>query len=377
MAEVRELRPGVWFVRVYIGQDIDGKKKRKSKTVHGTKRDAMRVARELESLKDAGKLHSGSNRTVNEAFDEYLHSVQATIAPKTYLGRVQTLKRPRELFGARYLTALTRKEVQDYINELVDRGLKPSTIHQAFRNLKQALTFALHEGYIHQNPADRVNLPRNTYSTADTMTALTEEQVRRLLTEAAKTEWYALIALRLETGLRPSEAFALTYADIDLERRVIRVHSAVALDKNHRPYLRPSTKTGRSREIFVSQNLIDILLEHQERFKSLITKIPGLIFATIDGGLMNPSRSAYYFKRILKAADLPPMRFYDLRHTAASVRILAGQPLPLVRDILGHSSLQQLSQTYARTNEPAHQEAADDYAAMAYPEKPDNTDTEQ
>lgn len=98
---------------------------------------------------------------------------------------------------------------------------------------------------------------------------------------------------------------------------------------------------------------------------------------TIDGGLMNPSRSAYYFKRILKAAELPPMRFYDLRHTAASVRILAGQPLPLVGDILGHSSLQQLSQTYARTNEPAHQEAADDYAAMAYPEKPDNTDTEQ
>ena len=48
MATLREKRPGVWEVRVFIGSDARGRPTQLSRTVHGGKRDAQRVAAELE-----------------------------------------------------------------------------------------------------------------------------------------------------------------------------------------------------------------------------------------------------------------------------------------------------------------------------------------
>ena len=48
MATIREKRPGVWEVRVFTGTDARGRPTQLSKTVHGGKRDAQRLAAELE-----------------------------------------------------------------------------------------------------------------------------------------------------------------------------------------------------------------------------------------------------------------------------------------------------------------------------------------
>ncbi len=46
MATIREKRPGVWEVRAFTGRDERGRPTQVSQTVHGTKRDAQRVAAE-------------------------------------------------------------------------------------------------------------------------------------------------------------------------------------------------------------------------------------------------------------------------------------------------------------------------------------------
>ena len=49
MATIRKRAEGVWEVRVFVGRDERGKPIQRSKTVHGGKRDAERVAAELET----------------------------------------------------------------------------------------------------------------------------------------------------------------------------------------------------------------------------------------------------------------------------------------------------------------------------------------
>ena len=66
MATVRERRPGVWEIRVFTGTDRRGRPTQVSRTVYGGKRDAQRLAAELEV--GPGRAASGG-RTVSDVLD--------------------------------------------------------------------------------------------------------------------------------------------------------------------------------------------------------------------------------------------------------------------------------------------------------------------
>ncbi len=65
----------------------------------------------------------------------------------------------------------------------------------------------------------------------------------------------------------------------------------------------------------------------------------GLIFCNVYGGYFNPGRVWYLFKKLLKQAGLPDVRFHDLRHGAATVLLAAKMDLKAVSELLGHSSV--------------------------------------
>ncbi len=65
----------------------------------------------------------------------------------------------------------------------------------------------------------------------------------------------------------------------------------------------------------------------------------GLIFCNVYGSYFNPGRLWYLFKKLLKQADLPDVRFHDLRHGAATVLLAAKMDLKAVSELLGHSSV--------------------------------------
>ena len=65
------------------------------------------------------------------------------------------------------------------------------------------------------------------------------------------------------------------------------------------------------------------------------------------------------FKRILTKAELPDIRFHDLRYSAASLMLAQGIPLRLIQDILGHSSITLTAKLYAHVGEQLRLEAAD------------------
>src|SRR5690348_15818231 len=68
VATIREKRRGVWEVRVFTGRDENGKPTQLSRTVEGTKRDAMRVAAQFDSAPSS----SGAGRTVAEMLDAWV-----------------------------------------------------------------------------------------------------------------------------------------------------------------------------------------------------------------------------------------------------------------------------------------------------------------
>src|SRR5262249_28427531 len=85
----------------------------------------------------------------------------------------------------------------------------------------------------------------------------------------------------------------------------------------------------------------------------------GLVFPNTVGTPLEPHSLHEDFKRILSRADLPDMRFHDLRHSAASLMLAQGIPWRSIQEILGHSSIALTANLYAHVGEQLTREAAD------------------
>ncbi len=83
-----------------------------------------------------------------------------------------------------------------------------------------------------------------------------------------------------------------------------------------------------------------------------------LVVTTSDGALINPSNSHRHFKKILRKANLPNIRFHDLRHTHATLMLQQGEHPKVVSERLGHSSIQITLDTYSHALPNLQAEAA-------------------
>ena len=83
----------------------------------------------------------------------------------------------------------------------------------------------------------------------------------------------------------------------------------------------------------------------------------GLIFCDRYGSFFNPDCVWYLFKKLLKEAGLPDVRFHDLRHSAATVLLAAKVDLKVVSELLGHSSVAITVDIYADVLPEMQQEA--------------------
>jgi len=78
----------------------------------------------------------------------------------------------------------------------------------------------------------------------------------------------------------------------------------------------------------------------------------------------SPSHLSHLFPRLVNQADLPPIRFHDLRHGAASLSLAAGYDLKTVQALLGHHSIACTVDTYASVLPSLARHAAEATAAL-------------
>lgn len=82
-----------------------------------------------------------------------------------------------------------------------------------------------------------------------------------------------------------------------------------------------------------------------------------LVLASATGEPLNEREVVRHFKAVLKAANLPDIRLYDLRHTCASLLLAAGENPKVVSERLGHASVTLTLDTYSHVL-PGLQQAA-------------------
>jgi integrase len=65
----------------------------------------------------------------------------------------------------------------------------------------------------------------------------------------------------------------------------------------------------------------------------------GYVFTSEDGEPIHPQTAGWAFTKALRASDMPPLRFHDLRHTCASILLRSGTHPKVVSELLGHANV--------------------------------------
>src|SRR5882724_10441826 len=239
-------RPGSrWLIRWYIGRSPEGKRKYESKTIVGTRLDAMR-----ELAKRCGERQPGAQPREPEPLEGYLkHWLAEVLAPKVTAGTARSYAEQLEPIIARLgscrLDRIATHDIQAVYNSLSESGLAPRNVRYTHTVLKAALKHAVRVRLIPSNPCEHLSLPRRNHREA---TVWTMEQAQAFLQathddpklRADHLLWYTL----LHTGLRPGEAFGLQWEN--LEENKLRIVRAVAEGKHEGEYVLKEPKTRRA-----------------------------------------------------------------------------------------------------------------------------------
>jgi integrase len=252
--------------------------------------------------------------------------------------------------GGLRLEQLTPARAQELVEKLrsadgsrLNRGaLSPRSVQLAVQVLKAATRWALATGLIMRDPLVGFRRPRAQASSAATG-AWTAAEARRFLDHVATDRMRAAWWLLLSRGLRRGELVGLKWSAVDLDSGVIRVIETRVVVDAKATASTPKTDAGR-RAVKLDAGLVAELRRHRQ-IVGLERQVAGeawtdtgFVFVNEIGEPYRPELISRTFSRLAKAAGLRPIRLHDLRHTAASLMLAAGESPKVVAEILGHSS---------------------------------------
>ena len=368
---VERIGPDRWRIRWYVGRAVDGRRLYQRRTLTGTKQAAEREL--AEALKRAEGGFVESDRTVATLVVEWLQSKETSrkVRARTLSDyRYQAEKYVLPFVGHVELRRLRFDHVQALVNALAGEGKAGETVRKAYRVLHGALAYAVRLRLLPHNPALGVELPLRDQRE---MLAFGPDEARAFMRAIVGNRHEALFAFLLGTGCRPSEAFALAWRDLDLERATVTIWRSVErLGTELR--IVEGTKTEKSRRALrLSASLVDSLRAHRGRQAQLILeagplydRVADLVFANDLGGLLDPRNVVNrHFKPTLAHAGLSSsIRLYDLRHSHATLLLHEGVNVKAVSARLGHASAAMTLDRYAHALPVADAQAVEAFDAV-------------
>jgi integrase len=331
---VRTGTPGIYkrgSRYVVVHRDPNGRQRKRSARTLAEARD-LKAA--LTADVRRGEYRTLSRVTFADYAAEWIESYQGRtsrgIRPETLDDyRADLEDRAVPFFGRTQLAAIEPRDVKRYAAQLAGRGLSPGSVRNLLAPVRALLATAFEEGLIRSNPAAGLRIIQRVEEADEPQTkALTTDELRTLLDEVPD-DWRPFFTFLAHSGLRISEAIALTWADVDFGKRRVDVRRRLyrgRLDS-------PKSRYGR-RAVPISAGLSQTLWRLRG---ASADEAP--VFASRAGGFLDSSNvAARVLKPAARRAGVPWAGFHTFRHTCATTLFRSGLNAKQVQMWLGHHS---------------------------------------
>ena len=246
--------------------------------------------------------------------------------------------------------------IQSFYNSLT---CTPKTVHSVHKLISMFFRHCLEADLIIKNPLLAVKLP-DIEEIKKTNTALSDNDINKLLQEARKNPKNFIFVFAIFSGLREGEILALTHKDIDLSNDIINVNKSVkhlTVNGAYAPILTtPKTKSS-IRTVPILGAIKKLLKAHisKEIEKHFKLGIP----LTKDSVLFSSDACTYReapnllrsLKRLCKRIGIEETTFHSLRHSFCTILAKQGVPLKTASILMGHSDISVTAKIYTHVDD--------------------------
>lgn len=388
----KDPKTGLWWFIVDLPPGPEGERRQAKRRGFATKREAQEALDELRLSSRQGTFVAPAKTTFSSYLAEWLPAMRRELAETTWESYDRNIRLHIEpALGGIRLQALDGMTISRFYADLLSSGrklgkqsagLKPRTVRYVATILHKALDDAVKDRRIPINPAAQAKPPSASAAKAPEMHAWTGPELRRFLELASEQDdrYYWPWLVLATTGARRGEVLGLRWADIDLEHALASIRQTVIpltkqSGKGREGRIVPRTKSDKARVIELDSPTIAALKtwksrQAQERLlMGAGYQDHDLIFCRPDGRPYHPEAFSKTFARRLrqeKYAELPTIRLHDLRHTWATLALVAGVHVAVVSKRLGHSSPMVTWSTYQHVVKGMQTDAAEKVAALIF-----------
>ena len=330
----------------------------------------IKYGKMLQQLAD-GSLTINQNSTVSHWADIWLETYKAgNMTPKSFLTYRQKLDGYiLPAIGRMKMKDVREPHLQRILNDERDRSF--SHVSKLRMVIRSMFARAYSAGIINRDPAANLELPRTTKGTHRSITA---QERAAILAVADRGEHNGClwVKLLLFCGLRPGEAAALQWRDVDLENAILHIQRAK--ESGSSTIKTPKTGAG-VRDVPIPAHLLaDLRKARRGPFEPVLHQAKDVRKPHTESSartmwhsfkrLVDIEMGAQLFRNQVIQHGEPDELWetltpYCLRHTYCTDLQNAGVPINVAKYLMGHSDISMTANIYTHTTEETVQQAAD------------------
>jgi len=351
-------------------RDENEKIKQKSVAKYTNKKDAEKHLIDLKSNINNNKFIINKNITFKDRCIQYMNDESKGFSPTTQMSRKSIINTNiNTFFSDIKLSEINPSILQSFAN-YVYKNHTPSSAKHRLSFVKAVLNEAYRLKEINENPCEFIKTPKSFVKDKQTAEVYTREEVKLVIEKLDGTDIEIPILLMLTLGLRCGEVCGLRWDDINFKENTISINQILVYINGQGILFKEPKTLGSIRTISAPNELMIKLkkrkAQHNEYKLSNILEYDNIV-------CLNTVLTPYYDKslirswyRFLDKNNIRRIRLHDLRHTHATMLILAGTDMKTVSDRLGHTDIKITMNRYSHVLQEMDRKASDNISNIMF-----------
>ena len=351
---IRKRKDGKWLVTFPSGLYKANGKREYLYRYAATQAEAAEILRQLQAEKGMGVSQSRAAVKTGEWINTWIEKHKA---PKLAPATLTSYRNNFRIHIKPYIGDIVLRELSTYhIQRCLDAiGGSCSTFTKNQNIIHGALEKAVELGMIVRNPCKGVAFPKDD---KEDMRVLSKEEQQKFIEKLDGEYYRPMFLMYLYSGLRIGEGIPLTWEDIDLEKRIIRVNKKAIVCHDYASHsakqvVQDFCKTKSSkREVVITAGLVRVLKVHKEEMMKRAEQLGeewsegNLVFLNTRGNIVYNRNLQDSLNKIFARAGIEGATMHTLRHTYATRCFEAGVDVKAISKQLGHADVKTTYNIY-------------------------------